>query len=320
MKAIRVTQFGDPSVMTIEEVPDIKPSSGQVLVRLKAAGVNPVDAYIRSGTYTRKPSLPYTPGLDGAGLVEAVGRGVGEVKPGDRVYVESPATGTYAEFCLVDHHNVHTLPSAITYSQGAALGVPYATAHQALFNKAKAVKGETLLVHGASGGVGIAAIQLAKAAGLIVIGTAGTEEGIKLARREGADHVLNHKQAAYLDELPKITGGKGVDVILEMAAHLNLGKDLGVLAFKGRVVVIGCRGSVEINPRDTMSRDAAIFGMTLFNATPEEKAHIHRDLVKGMEQGIIKPVIGKEMPLKDAPQAQEAVLQGGAYGKIVLIP
>jgi NADPH:quinone reductase len=320
MKAIRVMQFGEPSVMKLEETPDLKLASGQVLVRLKAAGVNPVDAYIRSGAYARKPSLPYTPGLDGAGLVEAMGSGVGEMKPGDRVYVESPITGTYAEFCLAEHSNVHRLPSAITFAQGAALGVPYATAHQALFNKAMATQGETVFVHGASGGVGIAAIQLAKAAGLKVIGTAGTEEGMKLVRREGADHVLNHKEPAYLDELPKLTGGKGVDVILEMAAHLNLGKDLGVLAFKGRVVVIGCRGSVEINPRDTMGRDAAIFGMTLFNATPEEKAHIHRDLVKGMEQGIIKPVISKEMFLKDAPQAHDAVLQGGAYGKIVLIP
>lgn len=320
MKAIQVKEFGDPNVMKFEEAPDLIPSSGQVLVRIMAAGVNPVDAYMRSGGYARKPSLPYTPGLDGAGLVEAIGSGMEQVKPGDRVYVESPATGTYAEFCLVDHRNIHPLPSAMTFAQGAALGVPYATAYQALFNKAKAVKGETLLVHGASGGVGIAAIQLAKAAGLSVIGTAGTEEGLKLIRREGADQALNHKKSGYLEQVSKCTGGKGVDVILEMAAHLNLGKDLEILALKGRIVVIGCRGSVEINPRDTMGRDAAIYGMTLFNATPEERARIHLDLVKGMELGTIKPVVGREMPLKDAPKAHETILQGGAYGKIVLIP
>jgi NADPH2:quinone reductase len=320
MKAITVKDFGGPEVMKLEEVPDLKPGPGQLLVRLKAAGVNPVDVYIRTGTYGRKPSLPYTPGMDGAGVVEKVGAGETGVKPGDRVYVEAPATGTYAEFCLADQHSVHPLPASVTFSQGAAMGVPYGIAHRALFGKAHTLKGETVLVHGASGGVGTAAVQLAKAAGMTVIGTGGTEEGRRLAKEQGADHALDHKAADYLEQLMKLTGGKGVNVIVELAAHINLGKDLTVLAPHGRVVVIGSRGPVEINPRDAMGRDAVILGMTLFNVTVEEREVIHQDLVRGLEQGTLKPVVGQEIALKDALKAHEAVMQSGAHGKIVLIP
>ncbi len=320
MKAIVVKEFGDPSVLKLEEVPDLKPGKGQVLVRLEATGVNPVEAYIRSGNYASKPNLPYTPGADGAGVVAALGKGAKGIKVNARVYVEGALTGTYAQACLADARSVHPLPPSVTFAQGAAMGVPYGTAHRSLFGRAKAQKGETVLVHGASGGVGTAAIQLAKAAGLTVIGTAGTEEGLNLVREQGAKLVLNHKTPDYLEELKNFTEGRGVDLILEMAAHTNLGKDLTVLAKKGRVVVIGSRGPVEINPRDTMGRDAAILGMTLANATLEDKVKIHRDLVKGLKAKKLKPVIGKELPLAQAAQAHELVMQPGAFGKIVLVP
>lgn len=320
MKAIMVKNFGGPEVMKLEEVPDLKPGPGQVLARVKAAGVNPLDVYMRAGTYGRKPSLPYTPGMDGAGTVEAVGKKVKGFKPGQRIYLESALTGTCAEFCLVDSVNVHPLPPKITFAQGAALGVPYATAHYALFEKAKAKKGETLLVHGASGGVGVAAVQLAKAAKLKVIGTAGTEAGLQLVEAQGTDAVFNHQAADYLAGIMGFTEGRGVDVLLEMAAHLNLGKDLALLARRGRLVVIGSRGPVEINPRDLMGREALLTGMTLFNVSPEDKVKIYRDLGRGLKQGKLKPVIAKEMPLAEAAQAHEAVLQSGALGKIVLIP
>ena len=318
MKAICVRNFGGPEVMVLEETQDLKPGPDQVLVRVKAAGVNPVDAYMRAGTYGRKPNLPYTPGMDGAGTVEALGKKVKGLKRGQRVYVESALTGTYAEFCVADAVNVHPLPLKISFAEGAALGVPYATAHRSLFGKAKAKKGETLLVHGASGGVGVAAVQLAKAAKLRVIGTAGTNAGLQLVKAQGADEVLNHKATDYLARLMDFTEGHGVDIILEMAAHQNLGKDLALLAPGGRVVVIGSRGPVEINPRDLMGRDASITGMTLFNVPSKEKFKIHKELLKGLSQGKLKPVIGREIPLMDAPQAHEAVLGSGALGKIVL--
>jgi NADPH2:quinone reductase len=320
MKAIRIHEFGDPKVMRLEEVPDPKPGPGQVLVRVKAIGVNPVETYIRSGVYAKLPSLPYTPGLDAAGIVEAVGDNVTTVKKGDRVYTVGTITGAYAELTLCEAHRVYPLPDRVTFSQGAALTIPYATAYRALFHRAHASPGEWVLVHGASGGVGVAAVQIARAHGMKVVGTAGTDRGKKLVEQEGAHHVLDHKAANYLEQVTKLTNGHGVDVILEMLANINLGKDLTLLAKKGRVVVIGSRGTVEINPRDAMGRDADIRGMSLWNASEDELASIHSALVAGLANGTLRPVIGQELPLKDAPRAHEAVMQLGAYGKIVLIP
>lgn len=319
MKAIRVHQFGEPDVMKQETVPDPQPGPGEVLVWIKAAGVNPVDAYIRAGAYT-KPPLPYTPGLDAAGTVEALGTGVRGLAVGDRVYVAGTISGAYAEKALCKVEQVHPLPGRVTFAQGAGVNVPYATAYRALFYRAHAKAGEVLLVHGASGGVGIASVQIARAAGLTVIGTAGTERGRALVKEQGAHHVLDHRTPNYLDQIVALTEGRGVDVILEMLANVNLGKDLTVLAKGGRVVVIGSRGTVEINPRDAMARDAAILGMTLFNTSEQDTASIHAALVAGLENGTLRPVVGKELPLAEAPQAHKAVMEPGAYGKIILIP
>src|SRR6202034_4346762 len=185
MKAIRVHQFGGPEVLKLEDVPTPKPSAGEVVVRIHAAGVNPYDTYMRAGTYAVKPSLPYIPGSDGAGTVEAVGQGVKKVKPGDRVYTARTITGAYAEYALALEEQVHLLPANIDFKQGAGIWVPYGTAYHALFHSAKAHASETVLVHGASGGVGIAAAQIARAAGLTVIGTGGTDKGLELVKKEG---------------------------------------------------------------------------------------------------------------------------------------
>jgi NADPH2:quinone reductase len=320
MKAIRVHETGGPEVLKLEEAPDLEPGPGQVVVRVRAAGVNPVDTYIRSGMYARKPPLPYTPGTDAAGDVQAVGEGVRRVAVGDRVYTSGTLTGAYAEQMLCDQSQVHPLPHQVSYAQGAAVGVPYATAYRGLFHRAQAKPGEVVLVHGASGGVGIAAVQLARAAGMQVIGTGGTDEGRNLAQEQGAHHVLDHRAADYLDQLGALTNGRGADVILEMLANVNLGKDLTALALFGRVVVIGNRGTVEINPRDAMGRDATVLGMTLFNVSERDLASIHAALVAGLENGSLRPVVGQEFPLAEASRAHEAVMKPGAYGKIVLIP
>lgn len=320
MNAIRIHQFGAPEVMRPEKVSDLRPGPGQVVVRVKAAGVNPVDTYIRSGMYARKPALPYTPGADGAGTIESLGEGVTRVAVGDRVYTAGTITGSYAEQALCHESQVHPLPKPISFGQGAAVNVPYATAYRAFFQIAHALPGEWVLVHGASGGVGVAALQLARAAGMTIIGTAGTEKGRKLVAAQGAHHVVDHHAPDYLKRILDLTGGRGVDVILEMLANVNLGKDLGVLAQRGRAVVIGSRGTVEIDPRDTMSRDASILGMSLFNVPDRERASIHAALVAGLENGTLRPVVGQEIPLADAPRAHHAVMEPGAYGKIVLIP
>ena len=320
MKAIRVHDFGGPEVLKIQQMPDPKPEGGQVLVRIKAAGVNPVDTYIRAGVYARKPSLPYTPGTDAGGVVEAVGAEVKRVKVGDRVYTNGTITGTYAELALAEESRVHPLPPKISFAQGAALGVPYGTAFRALFQRTYAKPGETILVHGASGGVGTACVQLGRASGLTIIGTAGTDKGRALVKQEGAQHVVDHRDQDHTDQVMAITEGRGVDVIVEMLANVNLAKDLTMLAQGGRVVVVGNRGTIEINPRDAMIREASILGLILWAATDAELASSHAGIVAGLENGTLRPIVGHELPLAEAPQAHKLVLEPGSYGKIVLIP
>ena len=318
MKAIRVEKFGGPEVLTLAEVPDPVPEPHQILVRVHAAGVNPVDTYIRAGSYGRLPALPYTPGIDGAGVVEKTGSKVHRVRPGDRVYVAGTLSGSYAEMCLCEESQVHPLPSMIGFEEGAALGVPYATAYRALFQRGGATKGETILIHGGTGGVGLAALQLARSAGIKTLATGGTESGKLLLIEQGAEAVFDHHELGYCAQVLEHTGGRGVDLILEMLANVNLANDLGMLAKGGRVVVVGSRGTIEINPRDLMSREADIRGVMLFNAPAEELAEAHRALQEGLCAGTLRPIVERQFALAQASEAHEAVLSPGAHGKIVL--
>jgi NADPH2:quinone reductase len=289
-------------------------------VRIHGAGVNPYDTYMRAGTYAVKPPLPYTPGSDGAGVIAAVGDGVKKVKPGDRVYTAKTLTGAYAEYALALEEQVHTLPEKISFAQGAGVWVPYGTAYYALHHSAQARPSEAILVHGGSGGVGTAAVQMARAMGLTVLGTAGTQKGVDLVKREGAHQVFDHSKTGYQEEILKATGGRGADVILEMLANVNLAGDLKLLATNGRVIVIGNRGEITINPRDLMLRRASARGFTLWAITPEEEKEIHAGLIAGLENGTLRPVVGKELPLAEAARAHKEILEPGAAGKIVLVP
>jgi NADPH2:quinone reductase len=320
MKAIRVYQFGGPEVLKFEDVPTPKPQKGHVLLRIHASGVNPYDTYMRNGTYAIKPQLPYTPGSDAAGVVEAVGDAVTKTKSGERVYTSLTVSGAYAEYALAQEDQVHRLPENISFEQGAGVWVPYGTAYHALVHFARARAGETLLVHGASGGVGTAAVQIARAMGLTVLGTAGTDKGLELIKKEGAHGAFNHSQATYRDEIMKTTGSRGVDVVLEMLANVNLGHDLKLLATNGRVVVIGSRGDVTITPRDLMMRRASVLAFTLWGATPAEVREIHAALYAGLENGTLRPIVGKRIPLSDATRAHKEIMEPGAAGKIVLMP
>jgi NADPH2:quinone reductase len=319
MKAIRVHQFGDPDVLKLEDVADPKPGMGQVVVKVKAVGVNPVETYIRAGIYGPM-TFPYTPGHDVAGVIEAIGSGVTTHKVGDRVYSASTLSGGYAQLALVDVNKVLPLPANLSFQQGAALGVPAATAYRALFHRGRAQPAETVLIHGATGAVGLFCVQLARAHGCTVIGTGGSEPGRQLVLKQGAHHVLDHAGSNYLQQLMALTHERGVDLILEMLANVNLDNDLGVLAKFGRVVVIGSRGKIEITPRQSMVRDADIRGMALANATDVELHAIHRALGAALESGILRPIIDEEIPLKDAARAHREVLEGNSQGKIVLIP
>jgi len=319
MKGIAIRSFGEPEIMRLEDLPDPQPGPGQVVVRVAAAGVNPVDTYIRKGIYG-DVSFPYTPGKDAAGTIEAVGEGVHHRKVGERVYVAAIASGTYAQRVLCQEFQTHPLPELITFQQGAGVGVPYGAAYRGLFQKAAARAGESVLVHGASGGVGLAAVQLARAAGLRVIATAGTDEGRRLVLEHGAHHVIDHHAPGHLRALSDLTCGVGVDVILEMLANVNLADDLGVVAQGGRVVVIGSRGRIEIDPRAIMSRECHVMGVALPTATEPEHREMNAAFVAGMENGTLTPVVSHELPLEEAARAHHMVMESSTLGKIVLIP
>ena len=212
MKAIVVREFGAPEVMKVEDVDDPTAGDGEVVVRVHAAGVNPVDTYLRTGIHAHAPKLPYTPGKDAAGIVESVGPNVTEWKAGDRVYTADSLTGTYAETTLCRETQLGRLPDNVSFDEGAGVWTPYATSYRALFQKAGLKEDESDLIHGASGGVGLAAVQWAKNAGAVVIGTASSDAGKKLVLDNGADAVFDHTDQDHLSQVREFTGGKGVTV------------------------------------------------------------------------------------------------------------
>jgi NADPH:quinone reductase len=322
MKAIRAHEFGGPEVLRYDDIPEPTPGAGQVRVRLHAAGVNPFDTYMLSGTYAIKPPLPYSPGADGAGVVEAVGPGVTGVAVGDRVYTGGTADhlsyGAYRQVVLCTPSQVHPLPARVSFAEGAAVNVPGLTAHVAL-ERATPRGGDVVLVHGASGSVGLAAVQLARAAGLTVIGTASTDDGLALVAAEGAHHVVNHADAGHVERIQALTNGRGPDVVLEMLANVNLDHDLTMLAPRGRIVVIGNRGRIEIDPRKIMAKHAVVTGLALWGLTTEEVQRGHDALGDALASGALRPVVGTELPLAEAAEAHRRVMAPGARGKIVLL-
>jgi NADPH2:quinone reductase len=319
MKAIRVNAFGSPDVLKLEEVSDPTPGPGQVVIRVKAVGVNPVETYVRAGNYGPM-RFPFTPGNDSAGVVEAVAPDVRQFKVGDRVYTDKTVTGSYAQLTLADAFYVHALPDRATFQQGAGVGTPGGTAYRGLFQRGRGKPGETVLVHGATGGVGTAAVQLARACGMIVVGSSSTEKGRKYVLEQGAHHAVDHDVTQRLEEVRSFTDGKGFDLIIETAAHKNLAADIPALAKAGRIVVIGSRGKIEIDPRDTMSREADILGLMLFGATPVEHRAMYSALSAALESGVFRPVVGLELPLGEAAKAHGVIMEGEHFGKIVLVP
>src|SRR5581483_11352052 len=315
MNAIVVREFGGPEVLRFENTRDPKPGVTQVLVRARAIGVNPIETYLRSGM-NPKLTLPYTPGTDAGGEVIEKGAAVHDLPVGARVYTSGSVTGAYAEWVLCEAADVHPLPDNVSFEQGAAVNIPYATAYRALFQRGQALPGETVLIHGASGGVGTAAVQLARAGGLRVIATAGTAQGRDLVLQLGAHHALDHHSPTAAQDLLKLAP-QGVNIILEMLANVNLARDLTLLAPAGRVMVIGNRGKIEIDPREAMKREADIRGVMLFAVSPGEKASIHAALGAGLEKGTLHPIIAQRFRLADAAQAHHFIMSGGALGKII---
>jgi NADPH2:quinone reductase len=324
VKAIRAHSFGGPEVLQLETVDDPVPGLGEVVVEVRAAGVNPADTYMRSGTYAIRPELPYTPGGDAGGVICAKGPDVTHHKVGDRVFVGTALsfdlTGCYAEKVKRRASEVLPLAEGISFAQAATFGVSYPTAHYALFERGGAKAGETVFIHGASGSVGSSAIQLAKRAGLRVVGSAGTAKGLELVRAEGVDHAVNHTEAGYMNDVRRVTGGNGPELILEMLANVNLAADMDLAAKYGRIIVIGNRGEITVNPRVAMMKELDIRGIALWNATAAQIEPIMRDILAGVADGSLRPVVSREMRLSEAAAAHLAVLEHGIGGKIVLIP
>uniref|UniRef100_A0A8V0ZQ45 Quinone oxidoreductase n=1 Tax=Gallus gallus TaxID=9031 RepID=A0A8V0ZQ45_CHICK len=327
MRAVRVFEFGGPEVLRLQaDVPIPSPEDAQVLIKVHACGVNPVETYIRSGNYARKPALPYTPGSDVAGVIEGVGGRVTAFKKGDRVFTSATLSGGYADYAVAEADTVFPLSDKLSFSQGAAIAIPYFTAYRALFLKACQSRGKRANSwckwrRKYSEKVGIAACQIARAYGLKVLGTAGTEQGMNVVLRNGAHQAFNHREANYLDKIMEYTKMQGVNIIIEMLSNVNLAADLHLLSHAGRVMVVGCRGPIEINPRDTMNKESSIRGVSLFLQTEEERRECVRAVLDGIESGWLKPVVGPEYPLQEVAKAHEDIIHSsGARGKMVLLP
>ena len=320
MRAIRIHQFGGPEVLQYEiNVPIPKPDSNSILIQVKAVGINPVETYIREGAYARLPKLPFIPGCDFSGVVNEVGAGVTGFKVGDNVWAGGAVSGAYSEYAVSPANLVFPLHSDVSFEQGAAISAPYRTAYRALFTQGKAKPGETVLVHGASGGVGIAAVQFAWANGMKVLGTAGSQRGMEIVSNAGAHHVFNHSDEGYIELIKaELEGSGGVDVLVENASHINLSKDLSLLAKGGRVAVVGSRGPIEINPRDIMSREAIVAGVMLFNSTNRETQEAIAAIQAGIEVGWLRPIVGREFLLEEAARAHKEILTEPALGKMIV--
>ena len=324
MKAIIQNKYGGPEELKYEsDVPRPVPGPDEVLVHVKAAGVNPVDILVSEGGFG-KEELPFIPGSDFAGVIEEVGTEVtGSVKKGDRVYgfgTVRPDAHTYAEYVTVKYNFVHPLPETLSFSQGAGIPVPYYTAYRVLYHTANAKPGEVVLVHGASGGTGIAATQIARSLGLTVIGTAGTTEGAELVKKAGAHYVFNHREEGYEEKIKKAAGEKGVNIVVEMVANKNLNKDIDLVGKQGHIVVIGGAGNISTAPITLLFKQVSITGAYTYNITEEELYETSRALHAGIETGWLRPFIWKELPLEKASEAYRLIRSGtGARGKIVLL-
>lgn len=316
MKAIQVQQFGGPEVLRLIETPVPTPAPGQVLIKLHAIGVNPVDALCRSGQASWV-SAPFVPGFDAAGVVVQADH-AGRWHVGDRVYV-ALSMGSYAEYLACEADALYPLPAHASFALGAALGIPYFTAFGAVFRRATLQTGETLLVRGASGAVGMAAVQLARAQGFRVLGTAGSEEGLARLREHGVE-AFDHRRTEVNADVLAAAGGLGVNVILEVRSA-NLGDDLGLLAPQGRVVLIGDRSKVSIDPEALTSRSLSILGFNVGGSmNPAGYATANEAIQAGLREGTIQPRIAASFPLGEAARAHELLGSAGLNGKIVLLP
>lgn len=324
MKAIQINEFGGPEVLKTVEIDEPYPNEDEVKVKVFVTGLNPSEAYTITGTYGYNvPNLPYVPGYDATGVIEEVGSSVNHFKKGDRVFLSAFSaernTGTYAEKVVTDAKNVFRLPDNISFKEGAALGIPVFTAYKAIFLKANVRAGETVLVHGASGSVGSMAVQMAKAIGATVIGTSSTEEGRQTILDLGADHAMDHISEDNKEEVLNITNEQGPDVIIEMLANANLETDMQVIVKYGRIIIVGSRDTIEVNPRNLMTSEAIVTGMTFTYPTQKEMKEMQYGVNALLEIGAIRSLIGNEFTLDEPVEAHKSLMESSGNGRTIFV-
>jgi len=322
MKAIRVAQAGDPSVMHLADIPQPKAGPGEVLVHVRVSGVNFADVYMRNGSARVPVPFPITPGLEGAGTVAAIGEGVGEVKVGERVAYATRGNGSYAEYDVVKVGHVAPLPEGLTFEQGAASILQGMTAHYLLHEYYPVRRGSTVLVHAAAGGMGLILVQWLKHLGAVAIGTVSTDAKAKIAREAGADHTINYATQDFVEEAKKITGGKGVDYIIDGVGKTTFTKNLQALRDRGWATIFGmASGPAEaIVPNSLMTKALTISGGSLFNfmVNREEMLGRARDLFVGLREGWLKLHVDRILPLEQAAEAHQLLESRQTTGKLLL--
>jgi NADPH2:quinone reductase len=321
MKAIRATQAGDPSVLKLEDIPQPKPGPGEAVVRNHAVGVNFADIYYRNGSARVPTPFPFTPGIEGAGVVEAIGEGVSEVKVGDRV-AYAGGLGSYAEYQVMKAMQLAPLPAEMNFENGAAVILQGLTAHYLLHEFCPIKRGSMVLVHAAAGGMGLLLVQWLKHMGAVAIGTVSTEEKAKSAREAGADHAINYTTQDFAEEAKKITGGKGVDYIIDGVGKTTFTKNFDALRNRGWATIFGmASGPAEpVAPNSLMMKALTISGGSLFNfiVTREELLGRAREVFAGVREGWLKLHIDRTLPLAQAAEAHRLLESRQTTGKLIL--
>ena len=320
MKAIRVDSHGGPEVLRIADVPVPEPGAGEALVKIEATGVNFIDVYHRTGLYPTKP--PFVPGMEAAGVVEAIGPGVTEVKPGDRV-AYAMQMGSYAEYAAVPAWTLAPLPEAIDASVGAAIMLQGMTAHYLSHSTFPIEPGHRVLIHAAAGGVGRLLVQLAKARGALVYGTAGTDEKAEIARSAGADECIVYTRTDFAEEVKRLTDGAGVHVVYDSVGQATFDKSLACLSPRGYLVLFG-QSSGPVPPVDlqVLSRSGSLYVTrpTLGNYMQNRAELLERtgDLFRRIAAGELDVRIDSRFALSEAAEAHRRLEGRGSSGKIIL--
>jgi NADPH2:quinone reductase len=322
MKAVICREFGPPESLELEDVPDPQPGDGQILIDVYAAGLNFPDVLQIAGKYQFQPPFPFTPGAEVAGVVASVGAKVTGIKPGDRV-MGMPGIGGMAERVVVTSDSINPMPAGMDFATASGFELAYGTSYHALKQRAQLQSGETLLVLGASGGVGLAAVEIGKAFGARVIAAAGSDEKLQIAKSRGADVLLNYGQANLKDKMKELTGGKGADVIYDPVGGDLFDQATRSINWKGRLLIVGfASGTIPKYPVNlALLKGCSIVGVfwgDFKRREPEAYRQNCQELRTLFEQGQLKPLVSQEFPLAQYAAALNLFVHRQAVGKVVL--